>query len=241
MIAAIELSALGIATSFAVGLVSFASPCVWPLVPAYLSYVSGVGFEQLAERTNRVVLSTAFFVLGFGSVFTLAGVGAGVFGDAFLQNRRALEIVGGVAVILMGLVLAGLAGGLLQRERRMHLPFRPSGPGGATLAGMAFAIGWTPCIGPTLTAILALAATEGGALDGAILLAAYSAGLGVPFLLSGLFVTGALARTAALRRHSRLVMRAAGALLVVTGVLLATGTLTEITQRLSGFLPELAA
>jgi len=235
-LAAIQLDGVGLATAFAAGFISFASPCVWPLVPAYLSYVSGVAFADIGDQTRRVSAATAGFVLGFGTVFTLVGAGAGVLGDQFTGHRRGLELVAGTIVVLMGLALVGLAGtGRLQRERRLHIARRPAGPLGAYVAGLAFAIGWTPCIGPTLAAIVAFAGETGKAARGAVLLAAYSLGLGVPFLLSGIFFTRATTSLAPLRRHSALAMRIAGALLVVVGVLVATGEMTLITQRLSRY------
>jgi cytochrome c-type biogenesis protein len=235
-LAVISADPAGLSVAFAAGVVAFASPCVWPLVPAYLSYVSGVAFADLEQDRRRVVTATAAFVLGFGVVFTLAGAGVGVVGGSFLAHRRTLEILGGVVVVLMGLVLVGAAGtGFAQREWRLQLRSQPAGLVGAFVAGLAFAVGWSPCIGPTLAGILTVASESGHAADGAGLLAAYSLGLGLPFLLFGLFFTQALGSFRALRRHMPTVMRAAGALLIVTGVLLATGELTTITSRLSNY------
>ena len=237
---AIALDPAGVAAAFAAGFVSFISPCVWPLVPAYLSLVSGVAFADLEANQRRVVTATSWFVLGFGAVFTLYGVGAGIAGDQLTDHRRTFEVVGGIAVIVMGVILAGLGGTLLQRQWRLPIVRKGGGPLGACLAGVAFAIGWTPCIGPTLTAIIALAASEGGALRGAVLLAAYSLGLGVPFLLTGVYLTRALSAAGSVRRHAPLVMRISGAVLVVTGILLLTGELTAMTRELSTFAPDLA-
>jgi cytochrome c-type biogenesis protein len=235
-LAAIQFGAVGLATAFAAGFASFASPCVWPLVPAYLSYISGVAFQDLAEQSRRVTLATVGFVLGFGTVFTLVGLGAGVLGRQFLGNRRPLEIVAGAVVIAMGLLLiASARSGVLSRERRLHLARRPTGPLGAYVAGLAFAVGWTPCIGPTLTAIVALASQSGGALDGAVLLAAYSLGLGVPFLLAGMFFSRIAGSVAFLRRHAVALQQVAGTLLVLGGVLLASGQLTSLTARLTRY------
>src|SRR3954447_21701464 len=143
--AAIHADPVGLAAAFAAGFISFASPCVWPLVPAYLSFVSGVAFADLAEQTRRVVVTTAFFVLGFGLVFTLAGVGAGIAGAQFADHRRTLEIAGGLLVVVMGAVLVGAAGSrLLSREWRSDVGRQRAGIAGAVLAGVAFAIGWTP-------------------------------------------------------------------------------------------------
>jgi cytochrome c-type biogenesis protein len=231
--ASIHANAYGVLAAFAAGFVSFASPCIWPVVPAYLTYVSGVAFADLGDQVGRVTRATAAFVLGFGTVFTVVGAGVGVAGGAFLHHRRGLELVAGLVVVAMGAVLL-LGGGtrLLAQEHRVRLSRRPAGPIGAAVAGVAFAVGWTPCIGPTLTAILGLAASSGHAGEGAVLLAAYSLGLGVPFLLTGLFFTQAMGALRPLRRHAGTAIRVVGALLVVAGVLVASGELTTLTRNL---------
>ena len=239
LLAEIALSPVGLSAAFAAGVISFLSPCVWPLVPAYLSYVSGVSFQDLGDQTRRVTISTGAFVLGFGAVFTALGAGAGAIGDLLTEHRRTLEIVSGLLIVLMGAVLAGFGGMLFQQERRLASARKPAGPLGAMLAGAGFGIGWTPCVGPTLAAILALAGRSGHAVDGALLLAVYSLGLGVPFLLSGLLFTRGLASFAALRRHTPLLVRGSGVILMVLGVLLATGQMTAITSDLSSAFPAL--
>ncbi|MDX6561376.1 MAG: cytochrome c-type biosis protein [Gaiellales bacterium] len=239
ILAEIALSPVGLSAAFAAGVISFLSPCVWPLVPAYLSYVSGVSFQDLGDQTRRVTIATSAFVLGFGAVFTSLGAGAGAIGEALTQHRRTLEIVSGLLIVLMGAVLAGFGGMLFQQERRLASARKPAGPLGAVLAGAGFGIGWTPCVGPTLAAILALAGRSGHALDGAILLAVYSLGLGVPFLISGLLFTRGLASLAPLRRRTPLLVRASGVLLMGLGVLLALGQLTAITSDLSSAFPAL--
>lgn len=233
MTLAIELSAIGLATAFAAGFASFISPCVWPLVPGYLSFVSGVAYEDLERSTGRVVRSTAMFVAGFTLVFAAFGAGVGYAGAAISSHRRALELIAGVLVIAMGLALVGVAGRVFGREVSLRQRVRPISHAGALLTGIAFAIGWTPCIGPVLTAILLLATQTGGAGEGALLLLAYGLGLGVPFLAAGVALSRAMRGLGPLRRHAVTINRVAGAVLVVMGVLLATGRLTEITQRLS--------
>jgi cytochrome c-type biogenesis protein len=224
------------AAAFAAGIVSFVSPCVLPLIPGYLCFVSGVGFDELGARPRRVVGQTAWFVLGFGVMFTLFGAGAAWFGNALLVHRRSLEIAAGAFIVLAGLIYAGLPlPGVLLAERRIHVGRRPGGPVTALAAGVAFAIGWTPCIGPTLAAILTLAAAEGHAEQGAALLLVYALGLGVPFLAFGLAFTRALGLARVMRRHWRLVSIASGTLLVAFGVLLATGELIRLTSMLSRF------
>jgi cytochrome c-type biogenesis protein len=231
----IELGPAGLAIAFAAGFISFISPCVLPLVPGYLSFVSGVSFDELGARPRRVATMTGAFVLGFTLMFVLLGAGVGWFGNAILENRRTLEIVAGAFVIAMGIVLAGLPlPRLLAAERRLHV----RGGGGlvaAGVAGIAFAIGWSPCIGPTLGAILTLSLGSSGATDGAILLAAYSLGLGVPFLLFGLAFTQSLGLVGWMRRNWRVVSIASAVLLVTMGVLLITGDLVRYTTQLARF------
>ena len=234
-VAAIHLGPAGLAAAFSAGAVSFLSPCVLPLVPGYLAIVSGVGAEDLAAQPRRVATSTAAFVAGFGAVFVLLGAGAAWFGDILLSNRRTLEIAAGIFVVFAGLVYAGVPLPLaVLREKRLELP-RASGAPTAALAGAAFGFGWTPCIGPTLAAILALAASSGSADEGAVLLAVYSLGLGIPFLLFGLGFSRALGFVRFLRRHQRIVSVGSGSLLVVFGALLASGYLARLTRSLAQF------
>ena len=224
------------AAAFAAGIVSFASPCVLPLIPGYLSFVSGVGFDELGARPRRVVGQTSWFVLGFGVMFALFGAGAAWFGNALFVHRRSLEIVAGAFIVFAGLIYAGLPlPALLLAEKRIHVRRERSGPVTALAAGVAFAIGWTPCIGPTLAAILTLAAGEGHSGQGAVLLLVYALGLGVPFLAFGLAFTRALGLARALRRRWRIVSIASGTLLVAFGALLATGELIRLTSTLSRF------
>lgn len=227
----IELGAAGLAAAFAAGLVSFLSPCVLPLVPGYLSLVSGVGFDDLAERPRRVVGASLAFVAGFGTVFVLLGAGAAWFGDLLLANRRPLEVVGGVFIVLAGLLYARVPLPLpMLRERRPGLR-----RGVPLLSGAAFAIGWTPCVGPTLAAILALSAAGASPAEGAVLLAVYALGLGIPFVLFALAFARALAVTAFLRTHARGLALASGAVLVLFGLLLASGQLVRLTTDLARF------
>jgi cytochrome c-type biogenesis protein len=224
------------AAAFAAGIVSVVSPCVLPLIPGYLSFVSGVGFDELGARPRRVIGQTAWFIVGFGTMFALFGAGAAWFGNALLVHRRSLELAAGAFIVLAGLIYAGLPlPTMLLAERRLSVPRGRGGPLTALVAGVAFAIGWTPCIGPTLAAILTLAAGEGHAAQGAVLLLVYALGLGVPFLAFGLAFTRALGLARALRRRWRLVSLASGTLLVVFGVLLATGELIRLTATLSRF------
>jgi cytochrome c-type biogenesis protein len=233
----IELGPTGLVVAFAAGVVAFTSPCVLPLVPGYLSFVSGVGFDELGSRPGTVTRATAAFVAGFTAMFVALGAGAAWFGNALLANRRALEIAAGIFVILAALTFLGTPlPGILSRELRL-LSARTSGAGlpAAALLGVAFAVGWTPCVGPTLAAILTLSAGAGGAAEGAVLLAAFSLGLGLPFLAFGLAFTRSLGLVAWLHRNRRVVGVASASLLIAFGVLLITGQLVETTARLARY------
>ena len=161
ILAAISLSPIGLATAFAAGFVSFVSPCVLPLVPAYLSFVSGVGYGDLQQNTRRVTMATGVFVLGFTIVFSAYGAGVGWAGSLLNDYRRSLELIGGFLMILMGLALIGFATRVFGREYGVHWKPGQASFAGALLTGAAFAIGWTPCIGPVLSAILTFAAQTG--------------------------------------------------------------------------------
>ena len=224
------------------GLISFSSPCCLPLVPGYLSYVSSLPVGELGEReARRVTLRAALlFVAGFTVVFTVLGVGASALGQALLRNQDALTRGFGVVIVVLGLSTMGvLRIPVLQRERRLDLARVPRGPAWAFPMGMAFAIGWVPCIGPVLGTILATASYTHSALWGAVLLALYSLGLGIPFVVTALGFNRASRSLAWLRDHSRLVERAGGLLLVAVGVLFFTGRWLEMFRPLQGWFAEL--
>ncbi len=228
---AIELSGLGLITAFAAGFASFVSPCVLPLVPVYLSVVSGVAHEDLGANTRRVTLATGAFVGGFTIAFSALGAGVGWAGSVLLTHRRPVEVVGGITMIVMGAALLGFGARFFGREWRIHRRTERATLGAAALLGFVFAIGWTPCIGPVLAAILTFAAQSGPA-QGAALLAAYSLGLGVPFLLAGLGTSTTLAALGVFRRHGALVVRISGTLMILAGLLLASGELTRLSAQL---------
>ncbi|HET7427928.1 MAG TPA: cytochrome c biogenesis protein CcdA [Gaiellales bacterium] len=223
-----------LSVAFAAGFVSFVSPCVWPLIPGYLSFVSGVPGAELGGHRRRVTIAAVGFVAGFTAVFTVAGAGTGVLGSQFLDHRRALEVVGGALVVAMGVVMLMPAATVIRSSWKLPTPARPHGPLGAAATGAAFGVAWTPCIGAQLASILAIAGTRGHAGEGALLLAVYGLGLGVPFLLAGMWLPVVLATTRRLRDNWGVVTRVSGALLIVAGLMLASGRLTDLTARLAG-------
>ncbi|TLS42082.1 cytochrome c biogenesis protein CcdA [Streptomyces montanus] len=214
------------------GLVSFFSPCVLPLVPGYLSYVTGVSGTDLAEaRRGRMVAGASLFVVGFSAVFVSGGALFGYFGQTLREHQDTLSKVLGVLMILMGVFFMGLVPRLTQREFRFHK--RPvAGLVGAPFLGALFGIGWTPCIGPTLASVQALAFNEGSAGRGALLTVAYCVGLGVPFVLAAVAFRKALGTFGWIKRHYVWVMRIGGAMMIVTGLLLLTGAWDRIVQEM---------
>lgn len=235
-------------TVFGAGVLSFLSPCVLPLVPPYLTYMSGASFDQLraedARATvlqRRVAVTSLFFIAGFAVVFIALGATATAFGQAFRQALPILTPIAGVLIIAMGLHFIGVYRiGLLDRQVRHQGPGTASGPLGGFLLGLAFAIGWTPCIGPVLASVLSVAASRNTALEGASLLALYSLGLGVPFFLAGVAIGPFLTFFQAFKKHLHTVERIMGVLLVVTGVLFLTGNFTRLSYWFLETFPVLA-
>jgi cytochrome c-type biogenesis protein len=227
------------------GLVSFLSPCVLPLVPPYLVYLAGTSLERLADaeaepRVRREAVLAAFlFVCGFSTVFVALGASASVIGGVIRAYSVELSIVAGIAIIVMGLHFLGVFRiGVLLREKRMEM-VKPVGLWGAYAMGLAFAFGWTPCIGPILAAILAVAASEQTVAKGAGLLAVYSVGLGIPFMLAAFAVEPFAAFLARFRRHLLKVERVMGGLLVLTGIAFLTGFVTQASFWLLEAFPAL--
>jgi cytochrome c-type biogenesis protein len=240
-----ELSLIGFLSAFAAGVVSFLSPCVLPLVPGYVSFVAGSELEDLRDGTAPRLQSltlAATFVLGFTAVFVALGASATALGNVLLSYRYELGIVAGVVIALFGLHILGLTPiRLLEREARFHLDVAGGRTLSAFLLGLAFAFGWTPCIGPVLGAILTLSASTADVAKGSLLLAVYSLGLGLPFLLAAVFTGTLLARLKALGRAGRNLQRVAGALLVVMGVLMVTGQFEVMAYWLLETFPALAS
>jgi cytochrome c-type biogenesis protein len=212
------------------GLVSFFSPCVLPLVPGYLSYVTGVTGSDLAEaRRGRMVTGASLFVIGFTVVFVSGGALFGYFGQTLQEHKDTVSKVLGVLMILLGVFFMGLMPWLTQREFRFHK--RPvAGLIGAPLLGALFGIGWTPCIGPTLASVLALSSNQASAGRGALLTVAYCLGLGVPFVLAAVAFRKALGAFGWVKRHYVWVMRIGGTMMILTGVLLLTGAWDSLVQ-----------
>ena len=239
-----ELSAIGFLTAFAAGVLSFLSPCVLPLVPGYLSYVSGSSLEDLRSLPKaryRAVGYALWFVAGFSAVFMSLGASATALGGLLLEHRLWLGYAAGLLVIVFGLHMMGFSPlTLLQRDIRWHADLRPARGPGALLMGVAFAFGWTPCIGPVLGAILTLGASSNDVGAGVALLASYAIGLGVPFVLAALFADVLVDRLRGLTRAGFLLQRAAGALLVLVGILMVTGQLEVIAYWLLENVPLLA-
>jgi cytochrome c-type biogenesis protein len=213
---------LAIPVALVAGLVSFFSPCVIPLLPGYLSYATGLSGADLEHaRRGRMLAGAVLFVLGFSSVYVLLGWTAGSVGTWLVEWRTQLEIVLGIMLILLGLAFAGLVP-FLQRDVRIH-SVPAVGLGAAPVLGFLFGLGWTPCVGPTLSAIIGLELNEGTAGRGALLAAIYCLGLGTPFILAALAYRRALGAFRVIRRHQQWVTRIGGVMLVVVGLALLTG------------------
>jgi cytochrome c-type biogenesis protein len=227
--------------AFLAGLVSFLSPCVLPVVPGCIVFVSGLTLEQLREGTIRgarlaAVLHSLVFVAGFTAVFVSIGWAATSAGQAFARALPWISRIGGLALILFGLYLLGfLRWPALERDLRVHVARRGAGPLGSFLAGVAFGAGWTPCIGPILASILLYVSLEGTHAQGVALLATYAAGLGLPFVVASISINGFLAGARYASRGTRGLQKMAGATLVLVGVLMATGTYASLTEFLAGF------
>ena len=215
------------------GVLSFLSPCVLPVVPPYLAYMGGISMAEMTGTTTarrRVIVPALFFVLGLSTIFMILGFTASAFGTFFLRNQEIFAKASGIVVIIFGLHFLGVFRiPLLDREVRLDAGDKGGSAFGAYLLGLAFAFGWTPCIGPQLAAILSLAAQEGSVQRGTFLLGVYALGLGLPFLLAAVFVERSIALMARLKRHMKLIERAMGILLLIVGTALVTGSFTDFS------------
>ena len=241
----LELSSLGVLTVFVAGAISFLSPCVLPLVPGYVSYVAGEsltsaeGSEDRRKRLPALGLSL-FFVTGFSTVFVILGASATAIGQLLLQYRYEMNIVGGVIIVVFGLFMTGLLRvPWLQRELRFDTNIAGGRPLGAYVLGLAFAFGWTPCIGPILGAILTVSAVSATVSDGIALLTVYSFGLGLPFVMAAVFTGGFLARLRIMRRLGRPLQLFAGGVMVLMGIAMITGYMSAFAYWLLEALPGL--
>ncbi|HEX5580636.1 MAG TPA: cytochrome c biogenesis protein CcdA [Gemmatimonadaceae bacterium] len=229
------------AVAFLAGLVSFLSPCVLPLAPSYVTFVTGMSLDDLARGDRRgarrqAALHAALFIAGFTLVFLALGATATLFGAALRRLLPALQQAGGGVIVLFGLSLVRLLRpSFLQRERRVQLARKPTGRVGSVLVGMAFGAGWTPCVGPVLASILLYAGLQQTMTAGMLLLGVYALGLGIPFFAAAVAFNWFLAGTRLLRGRLRVIERVAGALLIVVGLLLVSGRFTVLSSYLAGF------
>ncbi|MFQ5678182.1 MAG: cytochrome c biogenesis CcdA family protein [Gemmatimonadota bacterium] len=231
------------AVAFGAGILSFLSPCVLPLVPSYVSFVTGMGMEELEEGgggvRRTVLLHSLLFVLGFSLIFIAFGASATLIGQLLRDQQLWITRIGGAMVVLFGLHLLGITPlRFLSRERRMHLQRKPLGYAGSLLVGITFGAGWTPCIGPILGGILTLAVTREQVADGVQLLGVYSLGLAVPFMVSALALSWFLSTFRRFRRFIPWVERVSGGLLVLVGFLLLTGQFTALAAWAARLTPD---
>lgn len=237
-------SHISLLIAFTAGIFSFISPCVLPLIPSYLTYITGISFDELVDNQSRSVrrrtlFHSLFFILGFTMVFVALGASATYVGNFFQENQVLIRRIGGVIVILLGIHITGLVKlNLLEREKRFEFKNKPLGYLGSVFVGIAFAAGWTPCIGPILASILLYASTSDNVGGGIILLVAYSMGLGLPFLVSALAFNTFLAYFSRFNRYLRIVSIVSGIFLIIIGLLLIFDCLSIFAQYLNMWLPQ---
>ncbi len=226
--------------AFGGGLLSFFSPCVVPVIPSYVSFITGMSFEELTGEQNRgeimkaTLKNSLFFIAGFSLVFILLGASSSFLGGLLSQYRGPIRMVGGVLIAGMGLYITGVFRiGLLSREKRVHLRNKPAGLYGSFLVGVAFAAGWTPCIGPVLGSILLYAGTDHSVAAGMALLSTYALGLGIPFLITSLAINTAMSFFRKTRRFMQVASVVSGVFLVAAGVMLSTGSLDLLSRYVS--------
>ena len=228
--------------AFGAGFLSFISPCVLPLIPGYISYISGMSLEDMrkadAGSRRRLIIATLFFILGFSIVFVAMSAAASALGALLREHLRVVQKIAGAVIVIFGLHLLGVFRiGFLDRDTRVQTSRKPATPLGALLVGLAFAFGWTPCIGPILGGILTIAGSKSTVGEGVLLLGVYSAGLGVPFLLTSIAVDKFFLASARVRRHYRTIEMISGGMLVILGVLIFTDRFTILSRYLQPYLP----
>lgn len=234
---------ISIFVAISAGVISFLSPCVLPLIPSYVAFITGISLEELSQEENlrqvriKVIANSLMFILGFSLVFIALGASATFVGKFLARNIRWFEIIGGVLVIFLGLHFAGILRlKFLDREKKIHLKKKPLGYLGTCLVGIAFGAGWTPCVGPILGAILTMAATTQNILKGIVLLTFYSAGLGLPFFLSAIILHKFFEYFKTIRKYFRIISIAGGVLLIIVGILLISGYFSSISAFLGSGL-----
>lgn len=228
--------------SFAAGVLSFLSPCVLPLVPSYLTFITGMSFDELTSAENRkrarllTIANSAVFILGFSAVFLALGASSSLIGQWLFQYQDWIRIIGGVLVIIFGIFIAGFIRlDFLMREKKFHLKGRPAGYVGTFVIGMTFAAGWTPCIGPILGSILVYASSQASATYGLKLLAVYSMGLAIPFMICSIAFNTFLSYTKIVGKYMRVIMMISGLILIAFGILLLTDQVAELSALLPDF------
>lgn len=228
--------------AFFAGVLSFLSPCVLPLLPSYVSFITGISFEDLTGDISRgrvrflTITNSLIFILGFSFIFTLLGASSSAVGRIFFQYQDWIRVIGGILIIIFGFFIAGfLRLDFLMREKKAHMKFKPAGYIGTFAVGMTFAAGWTPCIGPILGSILMYAGSKASVTYGVKLLLVYSLGLGIPFLLSSLALNTFLSHSRKLLRYMRAIMVISGILLIIFGIILLTNMVTRLIVWLPNF------
>jgi len=231
---------VSVIVALSAGFISFLSPCILPLIPSYLAFITGVSLEELTLEENlkqvrkKVIANSLMFILGFSLIFIALGASVTFLGQFLSQNIRWFEILGGALVILFGIHFTGIFRlKFLDREKKVHLKEKPLGYFGTLLIGIAFGAGWTPCVGPILGSILTLAATTQNVLKGVVLLAFYSIGIGLPFFISGLIIHKFFEYFKAIRKYFKIITAVGGILLIIVGILLISGYFSSMSAFLS--------
>jgi len=230
---------IGLFVAFGAGLLSFLSPCVLPLIPSYVTFITGLSFDDVTSRKRVALVHGLLFVLGFSLIFLALGATATAIGRVMFSQRDLITKVGGGIIIVFGLYLVGILNiGFFTQERRVHLADKPVGYLGTVLVGVAFGAGWTPCIGPILGSILIYASSEADLPKGLALLTAYSLGLAIPFILSALAVDRFMSFFQKFKKQMLWMQRAAGALMIIVGILMITNQFTIFASWLQRFTPD---